>query len=103
MTNPVVKFLGATLLVAVTAIGAGCQTSTGGDPALVGDLLTERRITRALFDESSLDGSTILVSCVDGVVTLSGTTENQLDKSLAEQIVRNIDGVTNVVNLIQTT
>lgn len=103
MSHPVAKMLGATLLVAVTAVGAGCATSTGGDPALVGDLLTERRISRAIFDESSLDGSTILVSCLDGVVTLSGRTNNALDKALAEQIVRGIDGVKDVNNLISTT
>ncbi len=101
MSTPFVKTLCASMLVAVTAFSSGCST-TGGDSALMGDLLTERAITRAINSESSFDGSTILVSCVDGVVTLAGNADNALDKALAEEIVRGIDGVVEVNNLINT-
>ena len=103
MTNPFSKVLCASMLVAVTVLGAGCaSTGSSSDTALINDILTERRISQALEAESSFDASSIFVSCVDGVVTLAGNAENALDKALAEQIVLGIDGVSSVNNLINT-
>jgi|GEM_PF-2070756 osmotically-inducible protein OsmY len=102
MKKPVAKMLGVATLVAVTTLGVGCATTGGGDSTLMADLLTERAINRALLTDASFDGDSVSASCVDGVVTLFGRVDNALDKSLAEQIVRRIDGVVSVNNNITT-
>lgn len=103
MTNPFSKALCASMLVAMTVLGAGCaSTMSSEESAMMADILTERRISAALNAESSLDASTILVSCFDGVVTLAGNVNNALDRALAEQIVLGIDGVQSVNNLISS-
>ncbi len=94
------------LVVAMTVL-SGCAASgyganSGSDTALIGDLLTERNILRALYDEPGLTGAPISVGCVDGIVTLSGKVNTEIERSLAEQVARSIDGVTKVNNNLST-
>lgn len=102
----IVKNFAFLLIVVSTTLLAGCAnlpSSTGGsDTAMVGDLLTERAIIRAIYDEPELTGQNILVGCVDGVVTLSGTVDTQLDVQLAGRIAEGMDGVKSVNNSLQT-
>ncbi len=94
----------AMLLVAAMSVVAGCAAvpSGGGDSALVGDLLTERSVLRALYAEPDLTGAPISVGCVDGIVTLTGTVKSELERSLAERIAKGVDGVTAVQNNLIT-
>jgi len=90
-------------LVAGSIFATGCASvAGGGDPAISGDLLTERKVIRALYNEPNLTGDPISVTCVDGVVTLNGTVDSQIEKELAERVARGIEGVTQVNNGLTT-
>jgi hypothetical protein len=64
----------------------------------VDDQTTVSGIEQKLFEDSSLKKRDIRVSCEDGVVTLSGTVNTQLEKSAAERMARNQPGVQRVVS-----
>lgn len=89
--------LGVVFLIAAAVFSVGCAT-TGGDSALMNDLLSERNVIRALYNEPDLTGESILVSCVDGVITLSGGVDNAAEVQLAERIALGVSGVTSVNN-----
>ncbi len=94
------------LLVTATAL-AGCSStgygnSDSADAALIGDVLTERKILKALSNEPSLTGLPISVGCIGGVVTLSGDVNSSIEKTLAERVANSIAGVTQVNNNLQT-
>jgi len=96
--NAFFKKISVLLLLASIAALSGCAAiqgnSTGGDSELVGDLLTERAVIRALYDEQNLNGARILVGCVDGIVTLTGSVDTDVERQLAERVTRGIKGVT---------
>jgi len=92
-------------LVAVSIFAAGCASipgAGGADTAISGDLLTERKVIRALYNEPNLTGDPISVTCVDGVITLNGTVDSQIEKELAERVAAGIEGVTQVNNGLTT-
>jgi len=92
------------LVVPMLAL-TGCATSGlsgGGDSAVMGDLLTERQIYRAIFQEASLSDDSILVSCVDGIVTLTGIVDTDVDGALAARLAGGVDGVVKVNNNLRT-
>jgi len=91
------------LLVPMLGV-TGCATvGGGGDGVVMGDLLTERAVVRAIYNEPNLTGDPILVGCVDGVITLNGTVDSDVERQLAERVARSIDGVTDVNNNLRTT
>ncbi|MBX2836863.1 MAG: BON domain-containing protein [Gammaproteobacteria bacterium] len=90
------------LLASLTMLGGCASVGGGGDAAVMNDLLTERSIIRALYQEPDLTGNPILVGCVDGVVTLSGVVDSAVERQLAEQVAKSIDGVSSVNNNLQT-
>lgn len=105
------RSFGATVVLVTALIAvSGCATTSGtgaadAEPpemtdAMMSDLSTERTVLRALFDEPSLSGQNILVSCVNGNVTLFGTVESANKSELAERVVRGLDGVDSLVNSI---
>lgn len=91
------KKMAALIMMVSMVVMAGCVTG-GGDSAVLGDVLTERNVLRALYAEPDLTGDPITVSCVGGAVTLSGLVDDSLDIALAERVARSIDGVTSVNN-----
>jgi osmotically-inducible protein OsmY len=66
----------------------------------VDDLAIERLAERRLGQHRGLDGSNIHVDSQNGVVSLAGNVQYELQKDVAMQIVRNIDGVKSVQNLL---
>lgn len=94
----------AALLVMLASLGllAGCASSGIGsnssEQKMVSDLVTERVITRAFYDEPGLVGANIIVGCVDGIVTLDGTVNNSSQVALAERVARGVEGVVEVRN-----
>lgn len=105
------KRVGATLLIASTLVVlAGCaatpntNSADAGPPEMtdmmMSDMLTQRTILRALFDEPTLSGENILVSCNNGDVTIFGDVDSSPMRALAERTVRDVSGVTNVRNNI---
>lgn len=61
--------------------------------AVPDDARIARAAERGLALQRGLDGTQIVVESTNGVVRLSGTVSNELQKDMAVQIVRNIDGV----------
>lgn len=92
------KKTAALIMFVSMVVMAGCNNLGGGDSAVLGDVLTERNVLRALYAEPDLTGDPITVSCVGGAVTLSGLVDDSLDIALAERVARSIDGVTSVNN-----
>jgi len=87
-------------MVAVALILAGCQKAevdlTKGDVALA-------QAVQARFDsDPSVKSATsrVRVQANQGTVTLSGSTDTAADKSLAEQIAHDTQGVSRVINEI---
>jgi hypothetical protein len=84
--------LAATALTLLVAVGAYAAMS---DPWIT----TKAKI--ALFTAEGIHGSEINVDTVNGQVTLHGKVESAAEKTKAETVVRDIEGVTNVRNLLQ--
>jgi len=95
------KKLAVLVLVAGAIFASGCATVGGADSAVLGDLLTERQVIRALYEQPDLTGEPIQVSCVDGYITLSGSVDSRVDYELAERIAAGVAGVTGVNNALQ--
>jgi len=62
----------------------------------VDDAAIQRKVERALGIHRSMEGSNMQIASRDGVVHLSGRITNELQRDVAIQLVRNIDGVKSV-------
>lgn len=62
----------------------------------VDDAMIERNAERQLALHRSLDGCDIRVSSQQGVVRISGKVQQELQKDMAIQLIRNVDGVREV-------
>jgi osmotically-inducible protein OsmY len=60
------------------------------------DARIARAAERRLALQRGLDGTQIVVESTDGVVRLSGTVSNELQKDVAVHVVKNVDGVRGV-------
>lgn len=58
----------------------------------------QHRVQDALSDINDLRGSSIEVTDSNGILTLSGTVPTVEARERAEAIVRNMEGVTSVIN-----
>lgn len=97
----VIKTFAVMCLVAPMVALTGCAATGyggGGDTALMGDLLTERAVHRTLYGQTELSDDAIVVSCIDGVVTLTGIVDNDVDRALAARLAQGVDGVSSVTN-----
>ena len=106
MSSQYKQFAALTLVVTMLVV-SGCasmapDTGNADDTALLGDVLTERKILRAFDNEPGLTGQNIAVACVGGAVTLSGDVNSAVEKKIAEKIASSIDGVTSVSNRLST-
>ncbi len=68
------------------------QLTTPADDATI-----QRKAERELAIHRSLDGCALQVASNNGVVTLSGRVSHELQKDVAVELVRNIDGVRSVL------
>jgi osmotically-inducible protein OsmY len=57
------------------------------------DVTIQRKAERALGTHRALDGSNVQIASKDGVVHLTGHITYELQRDVAMQLVRNIDGV----------
>jgi osmotically-inducible protein OsmY len=65
------------------------------------DSIIKTDIQNALDFEPGLKSQNIIIHVENGIVTLSGSVENYYEKSLAEKIVKNIQGVKGVIEEIR--
>ena len=81
---------------AVDAAQAAAQSAADS----VGDVALTAKVNAALLTEPELSALKINVDTKDGVVTLSGDALNQAAKERAETLVKSLDGVRGVNNLL---
>ena len=99
-------FIRTTLAAAVAAVvmltAAGCAVTRGQET--VGAYVDDTAITTAIkahyLDNKQVDGTSIRVETLNGTVMLSGFAKSMNEKSTAESIARNTNGVKMVKNEI---
>ena len=90
------RFVSVLLLACVLGIGSACN-KTPDD----GQITTQ--IQSKLNEDSGLQGKPITVETSSGVVTLSGTVENERQRAAAARYASAIPGIKQVVNNLQAT
>ena len=91
------------LVISLLFLFNGCVNSNGSVNK-VGEYLNDTaliaKVKTALFDQTGLEAFDIHVNSYNGIVQLSGFVDTDIQKELAGQIARNVDGVREVVNNI---
>jgi len=92
------------VLIFISALFAlnGCVNSTGvgssAPVAYVQDSVLTAKVKTAILQQKGLAGFSIHINSYKGVVQLSGFVDNDVNKELAGQIARSVEGVAEVVN-----
>jgi len=93
-----------TTAFAVLALVAasGCAVTRGQESvgAYVDDTVITTQIKSRFFDNKDVAGSSISVETLKGTVMLSGFAKSAKEKSIAESIARDVNGVKSVKNEI---
>jgi osmotically-inducible protein OsmY len=96
------RFFKGLLLVGAVVLFQGCVTATptvNAEPvAFIEDSVLTAKVKTALLQQRGLEGLNIQVTSYKGVVQLSGFIDSEVNKELAGQIARSVDGVVEVVN-----
>jgi len=79
------------LLIGILAVGIAC-TKAAGDSEVTGEVQSR------LNADSGLQGKQLTVQTSGGVVTLSGTVDNEAERSAASRYASSVPGVKQVVN-----
>ncbi len=91
------------LVISLLFLFNGCVNSNGSVNK-VGEYLNDTaliaKVKASLFDQTGLEAFDIHVNSYNGIVQLSGFVDTDIQKELAGQIARNVDGVREVVNNI---
>jgi hyperosmotically inducible protein len=89
------------IALAVVAI-SGCAVQRGQESmgAYVDDATITTQVKSRFVESKAVDAGAISVETMTGTVMLSGFAKNQLEKTTAESIARNVSGVRAVKNEI---
>lgn len=87
------------VLVFSLALGACSSTNTAGTQ--VDDAAITAKVKAKLAADGDVNPFNIDVDSNEGVVTLQGRVEKEEARTKAEQLARDTDGVTRVINLIK--
>ena len=90
MKTRVGLYLWTVLLIGTLAIGAACTKAIAD-----GDVTTE--VQKKLTADSGLQGKELTVQTSGGVVTLSGSVENEAQRTAASRYASSVSGVKEVV------
>lgn len=88
-------------LVAGACVAAALTLIVARDGAAASDPWITTKAKLALFTAEGVSASGINVDTVDGILSLHGTVDSEAEKSNAEAVVHDIDGVGSVRNLLQ--
>jgi len=92
------------ILIAALFLVNGCVssrgTTTSGPVKYIEDSVLTAKVKTALIQQQGLQGFEINVTTHNGIVQLSGFVDTDVQKELAGQIARNVDGVVQLVNNI---
>jgi len=90
------------ILIALVFGVVGCTNNTNIDThapvEFVQDSVLTAKVKTALLQQKGLEGLSIHVYSYKGVVQLAGFVDSDVEKELAGQIARSVDGVQEVVN-----
>jgi hyperosmotically inducible protein len=94
-------FTAAAMALAVLAT-AGCAVSRGQEStgAYVDDATITSQVKSRMLNDPNVAGTSISVETLKGEVMLSGFAKNATEKSTAERIARDVNGVKSVKNEI---
>jgi hyperosmotically inducible periplasmic protein len=96
----------AAILVATSAVALvslqGCAVSRGQETvgAYVDDAAITTAVKARFIDNKDVDAGAIKVETLNGTVMLSGFAKNATERTTAESIARNVNGVKSVKNEI---
>ena len=99
-------FIRTTLAVAIAAaaliVMPGCAVTRGQETtgAYVNDTAITAAVKTKFVENKEVDASSISVETMNGTVMLSGFAKNATEKSTAEALARQVDGVKAVKNQI---
>ena len=94
MNQRVLKVLSTVFLTAMLAAGVACAKSPN-DSEISGQLQSR------FSQDSGLQGKTLSVQTASGVVTISGSVDNEIQRDAAARIASTMPGVKQVVNNLQ--
>ena len=103
---PVRHTLAATLAIAAASAALltlpGCAVTRGQESigAYVDDAAITTAVKGRFIDNKDVDATSIKVETLNGTVMLSGFAKNEKERSTAESITRNVNGVKSVKNEI---
>lgn len=95
-----------TLVAVISAVAllnmSGCAVVRGQETvgAYVDDTTITTQVKARLLENKDVAGTSISVETLNGVVMLSGFAKNATEKTTAESIARNVNGVRSVKNEI---
>lgn len=91
-----------TAVALLATVGTGCAVKRG--QSTVGQYVDDTAITTAVkarfVDNKEVDATSIRVETLNGTVMLSGFAKNATERSTAESIARQVNGVKDVKNEI---
>src|SRR5437879_1243404 len=87
-------YLSAVLCIAVLGLSLGCNKAPN-------DSQITSQVQSRFSQDSGLQGKQLAVQSADGVVTLSGTVDNQIERDAAARQAAAVSGVREVVNNLQ--
>jgi hyperosmotically inducible periplasmic protein len=98
----IIKTTFAAILATTVIAMSGCAVTRGQETvgAYVDDTAITSSIKARFVDNKQVDASSIRVETLNGTVMLSGFAKNSTEKSTAETIARNVNGVKTVRNEI---
>ena len=97
------RFVFVAVVAAITLLTAsGCAVTRGQETvgAYVDDATITTQIKSRFVENKDVDAASIKVETLNGTVMLSGFAKNATEKSTAESIARNVNGVKSVKNEI---
>jgi len=96
------NILVATAAALALLTSAGCAVTRGQETvgAYIDDTSITTNVKARFYENKDVAGSSISVETLNGVVMLSGFATSGKEKSIAESIARNVNGVKGVKNEI---
>ncbi|HYO12947.1 MAG TPA: BON domain-containing protein [Thermoanaerobaculia bacterium] len=101
MSRQLIRNLALIALVAVGLLSFGACSSTQTTGTQVDDAAIVTKIKAKLTADGDVNPFNIDVDSNNGEVTLQGTVEKDVARTRAEQLARETEGVTRVINLIK--
>lgn len=91
------RWIFAMMILMVFSVAA-CTSLNQVTPAELDEGALEADVRAAILEDADLNAFSFGVSVSGGVVTITGSVDNQAQKNRVSEAVRRVDGVTTVIN-----